>query len=196
MPSPARTSEKCGKTTKKGTPCRLNLTSDGKCPVHDLTDLSARNANVVASFRRNNPAAFRRQRQRAGRRGFEATGKMKGYAKAHEKVMEWRRKHPSGPEQAVIEILERLNVPFGREYPVNGSWLSLDFVLGDVDHKIAIEVNGHQHKASFGENEPRRHKEKMETLRQQGWTVLVLSIQEQDEWEKLIETFLLPWGER
>lgn len=171
--------KRCGKPTKKGKPCRLYLLG-GKCPTHDV-DLTARNSAVVQSFKRNHPQRFKRQRQDAGRKGWQATVTAHGIEKAAERFAAWRIEHPSEPEQWCAGILDELNFKYGREYQ-EGNYF-IDFIL---DGKIAIEVNGHQSKPSFGESEPRQnaHDEKVAFLEARGWRVIVLNVLDNRERER------------
>jgi very-short-patch-repair endonuclease len=110
---------------------------------------------------------------RAGKAGYQATGERKGWSKANEYARRWRLGHPSEPERWVMSILDGAGIQYEREYPVLDRY-SID--LARPDERIAIEVNGHQHKASFGEDEPRaeKHAEKCAALEGDGWTVHIV----------------------
>ena len=164
----------CGRTTKGGTPCKIPLRG-GRCMTHD-SDLSARNKAVAAAFKANDPGGFVAQRSAAGKLGFQATGGMLGWEKANEFARRWRLDNPSGPEQRIIEILARLGfADYEREYSLPDG-KSIDFAW--PVYRIAIEVNGHQHKASFGEGEPREagQQEKITALIEDGWKVVILDV--------------------
>lgn len=152
--------------TTKGTPCRMPLRK-GKCLIHN-TDLSKRNRKVARAFKRNHPEAFSLQRKKAGHNGFVATGGIKGWEWVNEKARQWRLKHPSQPEQVIIDRLaqEGLN-HYEREYPVGNS--SLDFAWANARYAIECEF----HPNNFGD-ETRKVKqdEKIARLIAEGWTVL------------------------
>jgi hypothetical protein len=120
--------------------------------THDCGSLSKRNRAVARSFKERDPDGFFRQRSTAGKLGFQATGGMHGWQKAHEKARQYRLENPSEPERWMMGVLSEAGfTDYEREYPLHGGY-SLDFVLDGV---VAIEVNGHQHKPSFGEGAPR-----------------------------------------
>jgi hypothetical protein len=164
---------RCGKPTKKGTPCQTPL-NGGRCPTHDA-DLSKRNAAVRASFAERSPAAYAAHQRQAGRRGFIANGGKHGWEKAHERARLWRLENPSEPERWALSVLESAGVNhFTREYPVLEGH-SLDIAWPDC--RRAIEINGHQHKPAFGEAQPRsetRQKYKLEHLGADGWQILII----------------------
>jgi hypothetical protein len=143
--------ETYGRMTKHGTPCQLTL-NGGRCPTHDV-DLSKRNSRVARAFKKNSPDRFQAQRSAAGKCGFKATGEMLGWDKANELAREWRIKHPSEPERWAIGVLAAAGLNhYEREYPVLGR-SALDIAWPEAMR--AIEINGHQGKAAFGETEPR-----------------------------------------
>lgn len=163
----------CGRPTKRGTPCARTLNPNGLCPVHNC-DLSARNAAVAAAFRARDPEAFKQQRSAAGRKGYLATGARQGWERANEYARQHRLKHPSAPEQWALDVLADAGLNhYTREYPLDGGQ-SIDLAWPDA--RLAVEVNGHQHKPSFGEESPRAAKQarKVAALEAEGWRVLVI----------------------
>lgn len=57
-------SQRCGRPTRAGAPCRVVLRA-GRCATHD-SDLAARNAKVRASFAQRDPQAYAAHQRRAG----------------------------------------------------------------------------------------------------------------------------------
>lgn len=164
----------CHKPTRRGT-CRLRLSATGKCPVHDLTDLRARNAKVAQAFRQNNPDAFLAQRRAAGHLGHVATGGSKGWARANERAIAWRKQHRSEPERWCEQVLTDAGyTAFEVEYQIDDDPRTLDVAF--VADNICLE-NGHQHACAFGETEPRaaKHAKKVAWLEERGWRVLVVN---------------------
>ncbi len=159
----------CNAPKPDGTLCRF-LTYGGKCPTHslDAKGLKRRNCKVARSFQRNDPDAFTAQRKAAGRKGFEATGKMHGFERACEFARGHRLKHPSLCEQWAISILDDNGFAgkYEREFEaVLGDLRFADFKIGDC----IIEVNRHA-----------KTDEKVKWLEGLGYKVLVVSATEQD----------------
>lgn len=157
----------CGKKTRRGN-CKMRLTADGKCGIHDLTDLRARNAAVAQSFQRNHPEAFHSQRSSAGKRGFARTGIAQWEIATNEARL-YRLAHPSEPEQLLGGVLADFNivVMMEREYVVDGDPRAVDVAF--PYQKCCIECTQNADRASFGRNDKREQKRAwLEAL---GWGV-------------------------
>lgn len=125
-----------------------------------------------------------------GHKGFIACGGAKGWAKANAHAAQWRIAHPSEPERWALDLLTSRNLNhFKREYAVDEDGHTVD--LAWPDRKVAVEINGHQSKPSFGESEPRlsNQQRKIESMIEQGWTVIVIdaTADRQSEAERLLD---------
>ncbi len=180
--------ERCNKPTKHG-PCQIPLRG-GKCMTHD-SDLSNRNRAVAQSFKAKRPTAFYDQRVYAGKRGWQVTLTRHGLDRAVAAFNRWRLQHPSEPERWIKQLLDENNYThYDREHAV-GFGRTVDFAF--VAERIAIEVNGHQSKPSFGESEPRanRQSQKLHDLEKDGWTVYVVNaLAERSEEQRRLLEFL------
>lgn len=157
----------CGRRGRRG-PCRMPLSHDGKCPVHDSTDLAARNSAVALSFREKRPDAFRAQRSTAGKCGQAKTGEAQ-WAYATEMARQWRIEHPSEPEQLLGSVLSDFDilVHMEREHVIAGDPRAVDVAF--PFQKCCIECTGSAARASFGRNDKREAKRAwLESL---GWNI-------------------------
>jgi very-short-patch-repair endonuclease len=164
--------DRCGRPTRKGTPCQLLLLG-GRCPTHDV-DLSARNAAVRSSYRRRDRTAYRAHQSTAGKAGFRAAGLSGNFELIAEKARLWRIKHPSEPERWALRVLESAGLNhFVREYDL-GRGYSIDLAWPDT--KRAIEIDGHPSRADAKEQvkRARRAQYKAGVLTAAGWQVLVI----------------------
>lgn len=109
--------------------------------------------------------------KRNGHKGFVATLEKHGAQKAQTYAAQYRIEHPSQPEQWLIDQLNDAELRYQREV-VLPDGRSLDFVLTDM---YAIEMNGHQAKACFGEVTARsdKHVAKVEYAESLGYHVFV-----------------------
>ncbi len=178
--------ERCNRPTQHG-PCQIPLRG-GKCMTHD-SDLSQRNRGVAQSFKTKRPTAFYDQRVYAGKRGWQVTLTRHGLDAATRATARWRMQHPSEPERWIKQLLDAHGfTSYDREHGV-GLGRTVDFAF--VEERIAIEVNGHQSKSSFGESAPRAPKQsqKIRDLQKEGWTVYVVNAlaDRSDEQQRLLE---------
>lgn len=157
----------CGKKTRRGN-CKMRLTADGKCGIHDLTDLSARNAAVAQAFRERHPDAFHAQRSSAGKRGFAKTGVAQWEIATNEARL-YRLANPSEPETLLGSVLSDFNIVvyLQREYVIDGDPRAVDVAF--PFQKCCIECTESAARASFGRNDKREMKRAwIESL---GWNV-------------------------
>lgn len=157
----------CNKPGRRGA-CRMRLTADGKCGIHDLTDLSARNAAVAQAFRTHNPDAFRAQRSAAGKLGFAKTGRAQWEIATNEARL-YRLEHPSEPEQVLGGALAdfEIVVHMEREYVIADDPRAVDAAF--PFQKCCIECTQSAERASFGRNAARDAKRAW--LEGLGWDV-------------------------
>lgn len=112
-----------------------------------------------------------------GRKGWLATAAKHGKDVAAKQAANWRRNHPTRPEQIVIEWLNELGVAYQREDPVGASFgtFYVDFRLADGR---AIEVDGaiwHRNDPLHGEDREGRDRAKNAAFDEAGITVLRLA---------------------
>lgn len=160
----------CGKVGRRG-PCRMRLSLSGKCPVHDLMDLSARNSKVAQNFRERDLAAFTAQHSAAGKLGYAKTG-IEQWAYATELARQWRLQHPSEPERVVSDLLLQMTgmtAHYDREYIINSDPRAVDFAF--PESKCCIEVTDMDGHPTFGRSDKQRSK--LEWLASLGWSVYV-----------------------
>ncbi|MCG3207235.1 MAG: hypothetical protein FOGNACKC_00835 [Anaerolineae bacterium] len=100
-----------GRKNKRGHLC-MGVTFGFKCPTHD-SDLSARNAKVAANAAKKQER--REQLSEWGRQGFAAAADAHGQDFAYQRLVAWKREHPSGPEKMVRDFLEE-NMVRGLKY--------------------------------------------------------------------------------
>lgn len=181
----------CGKKTRRGN-CKMRLTNNGKCGIHDLTDLSARNAAVAQAFRERHPDAFHAQRSSAGKRGFARTGIAQWEIATNEERL-YRLAHPSEPEQLLGAVLADFGiwVLMEREYVIDGDPRAVDVAF--PYQRCCIECTERPDRASFGRNDKRAAKRAwLEAL---GWSVHYFYYAADYETEvRRLQTFLAAHG--
>lgn len=168
--------------------CKLCQRQPGRCPTHDV-DLSARNSKVNLAALRNDPEGFRAK----CRRGYQTTLKKYGPDKVWQKLREYQLSHPSLPERTAIELFDQMKLHYDRIVSPWDSGHSVDFVIRSngclLSKPLAVEVNGHQWKPSFGEDSARAEKQqnKLDRLEADGYAVLVLDWREKESWPGQVE---------
>lgn len=177
--------------------CKLcDRLGQDRCPTHKLgVDLSARNAKVRASHKRNDPEAFAAHQRRAGRAGGKARFAQMvaelGYdgtiAKLQELGVEWQERNPSEPERAMIELLEQVGLKYQRERCIfgDGDYRRVDFFLnGQVQPPVVIKVAGYQYKESFGRDHDgwAELQAKLDEVRQLRYRPWLARWDERDQW--------------
>jgi len=111
----------------------MNTASARKSPKHFTPEHQrmARSKVSSASCARN------------GSKGARATIAKHGFARFFEHWRKWKLEHPSQPERAIIGILERLAVPYEREWRLEPSYLTLDFYCAQLGK--GLEFHGRIH---------------------------------------------------
>ncbi len=110
----------------------------------------------------------------AGKHGYQATAERYGREYASDLLASHRRDQPTRPERELVGILKELGVEEGRdyhrEYKVSPGMYA-DFAI--PDRKLAIEVHGSAHQATFflERGIEAREERRAETYARAGWTV-------------------------
>ncbi len=128
----------------------------------------------------------------AGRLGYAETARKYGSDYAERFAAEYRREHPSEPEQRMMQLLRELGFEEGRDYEreakIGGR--RVDFAFHD--RQLAIEVYGGVHEQEFrerfnlqqkGTEEDRKH---IEDVEESGYRLMIAWRREFDEegWER------------
>lgn len=114
----------------------------------------------------------------AGKHGYQATAERYGREYASDLLASHRRDQPTRPERELVGILKELGVEEGRdyhrEYKVSPGMYA-DFAI--PDRKLAIEVHGSAHQATFflERGIEAREERRAETYARAGWTVQVVT---------------------
>jgi very-short-patch-repair endonuclease len=165
--------EQCSRSTRKGEQCRLTLKGD-KCPTHDC-DLPARNAKVVAAYRRRiGDKAFKADLVGRRHNGAEPAD----YSALHEAARQHRLRNPSWLEREVASILDQVARPYEREYRVLGmEGRPVDFAW--PKERVVLEVDA---KADFMMSAARRdaEAEKGQELFVRGYRAFYIRMKEHD----------------
>jgi G:T-mismatch repair DNA endonuclease (very short patch repair protein) len=114
----------------------------------------------------------------AGKHGYQATAERYGREYASDLLASHRRDQPTRPERELVGILKELGVEEGRdyhrEYKVSPGMYA-DFAI--PDRKLAIEVHGSAHQATFflERGIEAREERRAETYARAGWAVQVVT---------------------
>lgn len=114
----------------------------------------------------------------AGKHGYQATAERYGREYASDLLASHRRDQPTRPEREMVGILKELGAEEGRdyhrEYKVSPGMYA-DFAI--PDRKLAIEVHGSAHQATFflERGIEAREERRAETYARAGWTVQVVT---------------------
>lgn len=184
--------------TRSGADCKLcTRFTESRCPVHSLgvEALTARNRKVAAAARANAKPSTIDARKRAGRKGYLATVAKYGYEFAAQKLADYRKGHPSGPEQVASALFDSMGLSFEREVELLPG-LFTDFVIraSEWAAPIAVEVCGYQFKsAPFGD--PGRaqpdYEQRITALREAGYHPVILDTRYRETWGTAIESGIL-----
>ncbi len=114
----------------------------------------------------------------AGRHGYQATAERYGREYASDLLANHRREQPTRPEREMVGLLKELGAEEGRDYRREfkvAPGMYADFAL--PDRKLAIEVHGSAHQATFflERGMEAREERRAETYARAGWTVQVVT---------------------
>jgi len=114
----------------------------------------------------------------AGKHGYQATAERYGREFASDLLASHRRDQPTRPERELVGILKELGAEEGRDYRREfkvAPGMYADFAL--PDRKLAIEVHGSAHQATFflERGIEAREERRAETYARAGWTVQVVT---------------------
>ncbi len=125
----------------------------------------------------------------AGRHGYQATAERYGRDFASDLLASHRREQPTRPEREMAGLLKELGAEEGRdyhrEYKVSPGMYA-DFAI--PERKLAIEVHGGAHQATFflERGMPEREERRTGIYEREGWTVHVVT--DRDLREGRVET--------
>jgi len=114
----------------------------------------------------------------AGRHGYQATAERYGREFASDLLANHRREQPTRPEREMVGLLKELGAEEGRDYQREykvSPGMYADFAI--PDRKLAIEVHGSAHQATFflAKGMEEREGRRAETYARAGWTVQVVT---------------------
>ena len=114
----------------------------------------------------------------AGRHGYQATAERYGRDFASDLLADHRREQPTRPEREMRGLLAELGVQEGRDYQREhkvAPGVYADFAW--PDRKVAVEVHGGAHQATFflERGMPEREERRTAVYEREGWTVHVVT---------------------
>ncbi len=136
----------------------------------------------------------------AGRRGYQETARRYGRDFGARLLADYRQRHPSDAERAMMATLgalgQREGCEYWREYPVGPGGPYADFAW--PERKLAIEVIGTAHSAAFFQEQGlvEREARRMAVYEREGWRVRTVTWQElrdrPDQTRERVQALLAP----
>jgi len=140
----------------------------------------------------------------AGRHGYQATAERYGRDYAADLLARHRREQPTRPEREMQGLLAELGKQEGRDYQREYKVAPGMYAYFAIpDRKLAIEVHGSAHQATFflARGMEERESRRTETYAREGWTVQVVTDRDMREGReetraKMRETLVVSTGSR
>jgi hypothetical protein len=181
----------CGKQTRSGFPCQINISIWGTCPTHDLDpkSLSARNQRAATNAARN--PEYRKSLSARGKNGYKTTKERHGKDFAIQALAKHFSQNPSQPEVWLYAKLDELGIKYQKQEII--CCQNQHFILDASTQDWIIEISGYLNGDNpFGRgDEPReRFLSKAEIIRECDRRDLLILDWEDEGKEEELEEFL------